>query len=143
LSLPENQPGGANYFAGSDAFQKMLVNGIKSAMGLQPFCEAYTFTGFGGLTTADAGSTVKVKFGLGGNQGSDPVVEALSAEASCSTGLPTGTLEPVNAKSLSYDRGTRQYHFNWKTPRSWAGACRQLSLRLDDGTIHTAKYYFE
>src|SRR3954469_10288843 len=56
LSLPENQPGGANYFAGSAEFQKLLVNGVKSAMGLQPFCETYTFTGLGGVGTADAGS---------------------------------------------------------------------------------------
>ena len=38
LSLPENQPGGANYFPGAAEFQKLIVNGIKSAMGLVPFC---------------------------------------------------------------------------------------------------------
>lgn len=38
LSLPENQPGGANYFPGAAEFQKLIVNGVKSAMGLVPFC---------------------------------------------------------------------------------------------------------
>jgi type 1 glutamine amidotransferase len=38
LSLPENQPGGANYFPGAAEFQKLIVNGIKSAMGIVPFC---------------------------------------------------------------------------------------------------------
>lgn len=38
LSLPENQPGGASYFPGAAEFQKLIVNGVKSAMGLVPFC---------------------------------------------------------------------------------------------------------
>jgi len=38
LSLPENQPGGANYFPGAAEFQKLVVNGVMSAMGLVPFC---------------------------------------------------------------------------------------------------------
>jgi type 1 glutamine amidotransferase len=38
LSLPENQPGGASYLQGAAEFQKLLVAGIKSAMGLTPFC---------------------------------------------------------------------------------------------------------
>lgn len=38
LSLPDNQPGGANYLPGAAEFQKLIVNGIKSAMGLVPFC---------------------------------------------------------------------------------------------------------
>jgi type 1 glutamine amidotransferase len=142
LSLPENQPGGANYFAGAAEFQKMLVEGIKSAMGLVPFCEAYTFKGFGGVNRANAGNTVPVRFGLGGNQGPNPLVEASYAEASCTTGLPMGSFETVPAPRLSYDRSSRQYQFNWRTERSWEGTCGVLSLRLDDGTIHTAQYYF-
>jgi uncharacterized protein len=38
LSLPQNQPGGANYFPGAAEFQNLIVNGVKSAMGLVPFC---------------------------------------------------------------------------------------------------------
>jgi type 1 glutamine amidotransferase len=38
LSLPENQVGGINYLAGAAEFQKLIVNGIKSAMGIVPFC---------------------------------------------------------------------------------------------------------
>ena len=38
LSLPENQPDGANYFPGAAEFQKLIVNGVRSAMGLVPFC---------------------------------------------------------------------------------------------------------
>jgi type 1 glutamine amidotransferase len=38
LTLPINQPGGANYFPGAAQFQSMVVNGILSAMGKVPFC---------------------------------------------------------------------------------------------------------
>ena len=38
LSLPINQPGGTGFFPGAAEFQKLLVGGIKSAMGLTPFC---------------------------------------------------------------------------------------------------------
>jgi type 1 glutamine amidotransferase len=144
VSLAENQPGGANFFAGAAEFQTLLVNGVKSAMGLQPFCEAYAFSGFGGVTTANAGNTVQVKFGVGGNQGANPVVSVTSAQSSCSSGLPMGTVETGRmGGGMSYDRGKGQYHFNWRTERSWSGMCRQLSVMLDDGTIHTAQFQFE
>jgi uncharacterized protein len=38
LTLPINQPGGANYFPGAAQFQSMVVNGVLSAMGKVPFC---------------------------------------------------------------------------------------------------------
>jgi type 1 glutamine amidotransferase len=38
LSLPENQPGGANYFPGAAEFQNLILNGVLSAMGQVPFC---------------------------------------------------------------------------------------------------------
>jgi len=38
MSLPTNQPGGATFFPGAAEFQSLIVNGIKSAMGLIPFC---------------------------------------------------------------------------------------------------------
>ena len=38
LTLPINQPGGANFFPGAAQFQSMVVNGVLSAMGKVPFC---------------------------------------------------------------------------------------------------------
>lgn len=38
LTLPINQPGGANYFPGAAQFQSLVVNGVLSAMGKAPFC---------------------------------------------------------------------------------------------------------
>jgi type 1 glutamine amidotransferase len=138
LSVPDNQPGGANYLSGSTEFQKLLVHGIKSAMGLEPFCEAYKFSGFAG-GAVNAGSAVPVRFGLGGNQGANPVLWAKTAEAACDTGLPQGDLTPLQtAGNVSLD-GT-SYQLNWKTDKAWAGTCRQVTMLLDDGTIHTAHF---
>ena len=142
LSLPTNQPGGATYYPGADAFQKMLVNGIKSAMGLVPFCEAYAFNGFtGDLKGGKAGKDIELKFTLGTNAGPNPVRWAKSAEASCSTGLPFGTmaLADINSsKGTEYSAKKMEYKIKWKTDKAWSDTCRQVWVMLDDGTIHTA-----
>jgi hypothetical protein len=132
--------------AGRAAFQQMLVNGIKSAMGLQPFCETYGFTGFSGdatnlpgVSSAKAGSSLQVRFGLANGGGSNPVRWVKSAQASCTTGLPQGdmTVESVNA--VNQGGG---YQLNWKTDNSWSSSCRQLWVMLTDGTVHTANFQF-
>jgi hypothetical protein len=30
----------------------------------------------------------------------------------------------------------------WKTDRKWAGGCRDFVLKLDDGSVHTARFEF-
>jgi hypothetical protein len=30
----------------------------------------------------------------------------------------------------------------WKTDKKWAGTCRDLVLKLDDGSVHTARFEF-
>jgi len=44
--------------------------------------------------------------------------------------------------SLSYDEGSQQYSYVWKTPSSgWpSGACRQLLLKLVDGATYRANF---
>ena len=32
--------------------------------------------------------------------------------------------------------------FLWKTEKKWAGDCRQLVLKLDDGTMHRVELQF-
>ena len=39
-----------------------------------------------------------------------------------------------------YDRDTRRYHYNWKTDKAWARTCRELVVRLADGTEHVAAF---
>ena len=45
--------------------------------------------------------------------------------------------------SLSYNATTQQYTYVWKTDKAWAGTCRQLIVRLVDGTEHRANFKFK
>ncbi len=42
----------------------------------------------------------------------------------------------------SYDPDSDRYTYVWKTNKAWNGTCRQLVLKLDDGSIHRAKFKF-
>ena len=35
------------------------------------------------------------------------------------------------------------YTYLWKTEKSWAGTCQELSLELVDGSVHRAVFRFE
>ena len=48
----------------------------------------------------------------------------------------------AGGSSLSYDPTTGQYIYVWKTEKSWAGTCRQLRVKLMDGTSHIANFNF-
>lgn len=113
----------------------------------------YVFGGFAApvaspptVNTVRAGQTVPVKFGLGGDHGLDVLQggTATSAAISCVSGATVDLIElaVVNpgASQFAYDPLTGLYQFNWKTDRSWAGSCRRLLVRLDDGTVHTADF---
>jgi hypothetical protein len=39
------------------------------------------------------------------------------------------------ASALTYDDG--KYQYVWDTLKSWSGTCRQLTVRLDEGTDHS------
>lgn len=47
------------------------------------------------------------------------------------------------ASGLVYSAGSDQYHYVWKTDKSWAGTCRQLAVKLVDNTVHTATFQFK
>ena len=112
----------------------------------------WAFDGFGpplnssgGINAANAGSTIPVKFSLGGNQGL-AIFEAgypASASYDCGSTPPTDASTPAaSSESLNYVKGADQYTFAWKTDKSWAGTCRVLILVLRDGTVHTAAVQF-
>jgi hypothetical protein len=48
----------------------------------------------------------------------------------------------AGASSLSHDPAGNQYTYVWKTEKAWAGTCRQLRLKLGDGTMHRANFMF-
>jgi predicted extracellular nuclease len=122
-------------------------------VGLNPL--HYNFTGFFKpvdnalvFNVEKGGSTVPVKFSLGGDQGLDVFLTGypLSRQIACeSNGSSDGLDQTVTAggSSLSYDSTTDQYIYVWKTNKAWAGTCRQLVVILKDGSIHYAYFNFK
>jgi predicted extracellular nuclease len=100
-----------------------------------------------GLNTVNAGQTIPVKFSVSGNQGLAVIASGFprSAPIACgSSALVTGTdatATPGNS-ALSYDPATDTYTYPWKTEKSWEGTCRQLVVKLADGTFHHANFRF-
>jgi uncharacterized repeat protein (TIGR01451 family) len=118
------------------------------------FAVHWTFSGFFNpvnnpptLNVVKPGQAVPVRFGLGGNQGlaifaaGYPVVATIACSASAPTDPVEQTVTAGNS-SLQYDAGSNQYTYVWKTPSAgWpAGACRQLVMKLVDGTTHVANF---
>jgi hypothetical protein len=98
--------------------------------------------------TSKAGSAVPVKFSLTGNQGLDVMADGspASQKVACATAAPLDAIEEtVSAgnSSLSYSASSDQYTYVWKTDKSWSGTCRELRIRLDDGSLHTAEFRFD
>ena len=100
----------------------------------------FTFRGFGApldgqRSTVRAGSTVPIKFSLGGDQGTHVLAAAYTTI--CGSTARTD----IAASALRYDAAEGQYILNWRTDRSWTG-CRDLILQLSDGSSHRATVQF-
>ena len=96
---------------------------------------------------ANAGSAIPVKFSLDGNQGLNIFAAGYPAsqQIACSDGAPVSTVEETvtaGNSNISYDATTDQYTYVWKTDKSWKGTCRQLILKLNDGSLHAGNFQF-
>jgi hypothetical protein len=116
----------------------------------------YTWTGFftpvenlPKVNEVKAGRAIPVKFSLNGDQGLD--IFALgypkSVNISCgSADQPVNILDgdtvTAGESSLRYDADAGQYIYVWKTEKSWFDTCRQLVVKLIDGTYHRANFTF-
>ena len=97
---------------------------------------------------AKAGSAIPVKFSLSGDQGLGILAAGYpkSSLIACGAG---GTLDAIEStvtaggSSLSYDALADQYVYVWKTDKAWANTCRQLEVKLNDGTSHFANFEFK
>jgi hypothetical protein len=112
----------------------------------------YNFSGFfqpvdnlPTLNIVNAGRAIPVKFSLSGNKGlnifaaNSPYTVALD----CGNGAGVDVLETLTAGSSSLSYGGDQYNYVWKTESSWAGTCRQLVVKLNDGSEHRANFKFK
>ena len=115
----------------------------------------YNFTGFFSpidnpptFNEMKAGQAAPVKFSLGGDQGLNIFAAGSpsSVQISCNTSDPIDPVtetETAGQSSLSYDSASDRYKYTWKTDSSWKNTCRQLTVTLRDGTVHTAKFKFK
>lgn len=97
------------------------------------------------VNSVKAGSAIPIKFSLNGNQGLAIFATGYPKSqviACTSDGSVDGVEETLTAgsSSLSYDASLDQYVYVWKTEKSWAGTCRQLVVKLIDGTLHRANF---
>jgi hypothetical protein len=100
------------------------------------------------LNEVKAGAGVPVKFGLGGDFGLSIFAAGYptSKKIVCSTGLPVDPIEEeaaITTSGLKYDAAAGHYVYGWKTDRTWSGTCRELNVKLADGTDHPVKFQFK
>jgi hypothetical protein len=100
------------------------------------------------LNVVNAGSSIPIKFSLGGDKGLNIFVNGYpqSVKISCSTGTVSSDAGPTanpGGSSLTYDPLTDQYSYVWKTFKAWAGTCRQFVAKLKDGTLLIANFQFK
>jgi FG-GAP repeat protein len=100
------------------------------------------------VNVVNAGRAIPVKFSLSGDQGLDIFAEGfpVSQQIACGDGAPESEIEQTvtaGGSSLSYDVESDTYTYVWKTEDSWAGTCRQLILRLNDGSERVAYFKFK
>jgi len=100
------------------------------------------------VNSVKAGSAIPIKFSLDGDQGlaifatDYPKSQVIACGAGGSVDGIEQTLT-AGSSSLTYDAGTDQYVYVWKTEKSWAGTCRQLVVKLIDGTSTRANFLFK
>jgi len=100
------------------------------------------------LNVAKAGSAIPVKFSLGGNKGLNIFASGYpqSTKIACDASEPQDDIEvtvTAGGSSLFYDLTIDTYTYVWKTDKAWAGTCRQLVVKLVDGTFHYANFKFK
>jgi hypothetical protein len=113
----------------------------------------YDFSGFfapvnnqPALNSANAGRAIPVKFSLNGDMGLDILAPGYprSQAVDCAANAPVDGIESTvtpGSSALSYDAGSDRYTYVWKTDKSWDG-CRQLVVKLTDGSKHRANFKF-
>jgi hypothetical protein len=126
-----------------------------SAASVWTFADSYPWSGFFSpvdnlptVNSVNAGRAIPVKFSLGGDQGLDvfEVDYPRSQQIACDSSAPLDGVEETltaGGSSLAYDAASDRYTYVWKTEKAWAGTCRQLVLRFDDGSFQRANFKFK
>ena len=99
-----------------------------------------------GRETVGPGKGIPVRFSLAGDHGLAIFADGYpqSAPLACGSTTAVDGIQTVTAgaSGLSYDAASDSYTYVWKTNKAWAQTCRQLIVRLKDGTVHHANFTF-
>jgi len=90
-------------------------------------------------------AVLAAKDALNGFQGARPEADGYPRSARCGGGDVEQIARAAQGKkkaSFEYDRRSDKYGTLWKTDKKWAGTCRDFVLKLDDGSLHTARFEF-
>lgn len=96
------------------------------------------------INRVKAGAGVPVKFSLGGDFGLDVFADGYPSvtQIAC-PGMSVDAIEQtvsVGSSHLVYDAAADQYVYLFKTSKSWAGTCRELTMVFSDGTTRSAAF---
>ena len=133
---------------GSKTFTVNAVDGARNASAAsRDYSVIYDFAGFfspvAAYPTANAvraGDAIPLKFSLHGNQGLNILSTGFPAWVPCGW-TPPGDTTAATA-SLSYNAANDRYTDLISTNKAWAGTCRDLLVKLADGTTHRARFTF-
>lgn len=147
--------GGTIYNVAVIGPERLAVTGPYKVFGVNlPPTVQYAFSGFFPpvdnapvVNVANAGSAIPVKFSLGGNRGLAIFASGYpgSQAVGCNAGSPTDVISETasSGSGLTYDAASDQYKYVWKTDKAWKASCRQLILKLNDGSEHRALFQFK
>jgi hypothetical protein len=114
----------------------------------------YPFTGFlppvanpPAVNMVNAGQSIPLQFQLGGNQGMNIIAAGYptAQQVSCASGAPINTsteTDTAGSSGLQYNATTGTYTYVWKTSKASKGTCQVFTLKLNDGTTHTANFQY-
>jgi hypothetical protein len=139
---------------GTHTFEVHATDGAgNAATKTVTYSVAYDFDGFfwpvknpPGVTRWKAGLPVPVRFSLNGFRGAHPEADGYPRSMRCGGGDVEAARASQSKKkaraAFLYERRSDKYVMLWKTDKKWAGSCRDFVLKLDDGTVHTARFEF-
>jgi hypothetical protein len=118
---------------------------------------SYRFEGFSApvdnepeVNLGNAGRSIPVRFSVHGDAGLDIFAAGgapSSRQVACASNALLDVIEEettAGGSALQYDATTDTYSYVWKTEKAWAGTCRQLTMKLNDGSaMHTASFKFK
>ncbi len=92
-----------------------------------------------------AGLPVPIRFSLNGFRGARPEADGYPRSIRCGGGDAeqiTRARAAQKAPVFRYERRSDEYVMLWKTAHRWMGTCREFVLRLEDGSVHSARFQF-